>query len=99
MAECLEIFTLVMGLYFGLAFRLEVAYDSITMSPRKRVRKSDNLSSSEVASVLGISQRTLLRRLAAGVWPEPMRDPTNNYRMWRPAEVQQLREELEREKQ
>lgn len=84
---------------FRLAFNLELAYDSITMSPRKRVRKSDNLSSSEVASVLGISQRTLLRRLAAGIWPEPMRDPANNYRMWRPAEVQQLREELERETQ
>jgi hypothetical protein len=49
--------------------------------------------------VLGISQRTLLRRLAAGIWPEPMRDPENNYRIWRPIEVQQLREALERERQ
>ena len=89
----------VMGLYFGLAEGLGIAYDSITMSPRKRVRTSDKLRTSEVASVLGISQRTLLRRLAAGIWPEPMRDPENNYRMWRPAEVQQLREELERERQ
>jgi len=88
-----------MGLYFALGFARLVLYYSGTMSPRKRVRKSDNLTSSEVASVLGISQRTLLRRLAAGTWPEPMRDPENNYRMWRPAEVQQLREELERERQ
>ena len=89
----------VMGLYFGYPLGPAAAYYSITMSPRKRVRKSDNLRTSEVASVLGISQRTLLRRLAAGIWPEPMRDPENNYRMWRPAEVQQLREELERERQ
>jgi len=68
------------------------------MSPRKNVRKSENLSTSEVASVLGISQRTLLRRLAAGIWPEPMRDPQNNYRVWRPAEVQRLREELDKER-
>jgi len=68
------------------------------MSTRKNVRKSENLRTSEVASVLGISQRTLLRRLAAGIWPEPMRDPQNNYRTWRPAEVQRLREELERER-
>jgi len=87
-----------MGLYFALVWGLVIAYSLHTMSPRKRVRKSDNLRTSEVASVVGISQRTLLRRLAAGVWPEPMRDPENNYRMWRPAEVQQLREELERER-
>ena len=68
------------------------------MSPRKRVRKSENLLTSEVASVLGVSQRTLLRKLATGAWPEPMRDPENNYRIWRPAEVQALREELERER-
>jgi hypothetical protein len=90
---------LVMGLYFALVSGLVIAYDLTTMSPRKRVRKSDNLLTSEVASVLGISQRTLLRRLAAGIWPEPMRDPENNYRMWRPIEVQQLREALERERQ
>ncbi len=96
---CLEIFTLVMGLYFELASGRDGTYDEDTMSPRIKVRKSDNLTTSEVASVLGISQRTLLRRLSAGIWPEPMRDPMNNYRMWRPAEVQQLREELERERQ
>ena len=60
-------------------------------------RKSENLRTSEVAGVLGISQSTLLRRLAAGIWPEPMRDPQNNYRVWRPTEVQRLREELEKE--
>ena len=87
-----------MGLYFRLVSHSLTAYHLLTMSPRKRVRKSDKLLTSEVASVLGISQRTLLRRLAGGVWEEPMRDPENNYRMWRPAEVQKLREELERER-
>jgi hypothetical protein len=87
-----------MGLYFRLVSHSLTTYDHLTMSPRKRVRKSDKLLTSEVASVLGISQRTLLRRLAAGIWEEPMRDPENNYRMWRPGEVQKLREELERER-
>jgi len=68
------------------------------MSTRRNLRKSENLLTSEVASVLGISQRTLLRRLTAGIWPEPMRDPQNNYRVWRLAEVQMLREELDKER-
>jgi len=68
------------------------------MSTRRNVRKSENLLTSEVASVLGISQRTLLRRLTAGTWPEPMRDPQNNYRVWRLTEVQMLREGLDKER-
>ena len=84
-----------MGLYLGILFG-QSPHRIDYMSPRKRIRKLDYLLTAEVASVLGVSQRTLLRRLAAGIWPEPMRDPENNYRMWRPVEVQHLREVLER---
>jgi predicted DNA-binding transcriptional regulator AlpA len=68
------------------------------MSPRKTTREPERLHSSDVAEILGISQRTLLRKLAAGVIPEPMRDPRNNYRVWRPEEVQELYQEHLREK-
>jgi predicted DNA-binding transcriptional regulator AlpA len=64
-------------------------------SPRKT---SVWLRTSEVASVLSISHRTLLRKLAAGKIPEPARDPENNYRMWRPEEVEAIHQELLREK-
>jgi len=44
----------------------------------------------EVASILGISTRTLFRKLKAGEFPEPKRDPTNNYRVWTISEIEQL---------
>jgi predicted DNA-binding transcriptional regulator AlpA len=56
------------------------------------------LRSAEVASVLGISHRTLMRKLAAGKIPEPARDPINNYRQWRPEEVEAIHQQLVREK-
>ena len=56
------------------------------------------LQSAEVASVLGISHRTLMRHLAAGKLPEPARDPINNYRLWRPEEVEALHQQILREK-
>jgi predicted DNA-binding transcriptional regulator AlpA len=63
--------------------------------PRKR---SEKLRTSDVASILGISERTLLRKLAAGVVPEPARDRSNNYRLWRPEDVGRIQEAL-REKE
>ena len=66
---------------------------------RPTLRKTSTfLQSAEVASVLGMSQRTLLRKLAAGKVPEPARDPANNYRIWRPEEVEETRQLLQREK-
>ena len=44
----------------------------------------------EVASILGISPRTLFRKLKSGVFPEPKRDPTNNYRVWTISEIELL---------
>ena len=52
------------------------------------------LTSSEVARLLGISQRTLLRKLKDGTLPEPGRNANNQYRQWRPNEIPQLRELL-----
>ncbi len=72
-------------------------YASFIMSPRKQVRKPDYLKTADVAEILGISQRTLLRKLASGVFPEPLRDTTNNYRRWRPQDVQAVRQVHERE--
>ncbi len=44
----------------------------------------------EVASILGISTRTLFRKLKSGEFPEPRRDPTNNYRVWTINEIEGL---------
>ena len=67
------------------------------MSPRKPARAPDYLKTSDVAEILGISQRTLLRKLASDLFPEPSRDPRNNYRRWRPDDVQAVRQVHERE--
>jgi hypothetical protein len=39
-----------------------------------------------------------MRKLAAGKIPEPARDPINNYRQWRPEEVEAIHQQLVREK-
>ncbi len=52
------------------------------------------LTSSEVARLLGISQRTLFRKLKDRVIPEPARNANNRYRQWRPDEIPQLVELL-----
>jgi DNA-binding transcriptional MerR regulator len=52
----------------------------------------------EVAEILDMSERTLRRKLASGIVPEPRRDSVNNYRIWTPDEVQMLRQNIEREK-
>jgi DNA-binding transcriptional MerR regulator len=55
---------------------------------RSSVRSRSNwLKTSEVAEAVGISTRTLLRKLEAGLLPEPQRDPKNNYRLWSAQDV------------
>ena len=49
--------------------------------------RSNWLKTSEVAEAVGISTRTLLRKLEAGLLPEPQRDPKNNYRLWSAQDV------------
>jgi predicted DNA-binding transcriptional regulator AlpA len=60
----------------------------------KTVRIEPKLTSSEVARLLGISQRTLFRKLKDGSIPEPVRNANNQYRQWRPDEIPQLKELL-----
>ena len=55
---------------------------------RSSVRSRSNwLTTSEVAEAVGMSTRTLLRKLEAGLLPEPQRDPKNNYRLWSAQDV------------
>jgi excisionase family DNA binding protein len=63
--------------------------------PAKMARIEDpKLTSSEVARLLGISQRTLFRKLKDGTIPEPTRNHGNRYRQWRPDEIPQLKDLL-----
>jgi predicted DNA-binding transcriptional regulator AlpA len=63
--------------------------------PVKSMRSEEpKLTSSEVARLLGISQRTLFRKLKDGTIPEPARNAHNRYRQWRPAEIPPLRDLL-----
>jgi predicted DNA-binding transcriptional regulator AlpA len=61
---------------------------------RKTARRNGDRSlyyrTAEVASILGISTRTLFRKLKSGEFPEPRRDPTNNYRVWTISEIEHL---------
>jgi excisionase family DNA binding protein len=52
--------------------------------------------SAQVASILGVSPRTLYRMLAAGRIPEPMRNPENHYRIWTEVDLQNVREALQK---
>ena len=49
-----------------------------------------------MASILGISPRTLYRMLADGRIPEPMRNPENQYRFWTEVDLQNIREALQK---
>lgn len=46
---------------------------------------------SEVASILDISLRTLLRKLKSGEFPEPRRNEVNNYRVWTLRDIEYLK--------
>jgi excisionase family DNA binding protein len=50
--------------------------------------------SSQVASILGISKKTLDRMIADGRLPRPTRNDKNNWRIWTQQEVQELKEGL-----
>ena len=52
--------------------------------------------SAQVASILGVSPRTLYRMLADGRIPEPMRNPRNRYRLWTEVDLQSIREALQK---
>ncbi|HYZ74460.1 MAG TPA: helix-turn-helix domain-containing protein [Chthoniobacterales bacterium] len=51
--------------------------------------------SSQVATVLGVSKKTLGRMIADGRIPKPVRNGRNNWRIWTHQDVQELKEELQ----
>jgi excisionase family DNA binding protein len=53
--------------------------------------------SSQVATILGISKKTLNRMIADGRIPAPFRNGHNNWRIWTHQEVQELKEGLSRQ--
>jgi predicted DNA-binding transcriptional regulator AlpA len=56
------------------------------------------LSTAEVASILGVSTRTIFRMLASGKILAPARDPHSGYFVWRPEEVEQILQDRLRKK-
>ena len=62
----------------------------------RRKRSAQNLTTAQVARVLGITKKTLYRMLQDGRVPEPGRNLDNNFRVWVPQQVEAIREELGR---
>ena len=64
--------------------------------PRQRDRPfgAGLARSGQVALILGISKKTLNRMIADGRIPQPLRDGSNNWRIWSHQEVQELKEGL-----
>jgi DNA-binding transcriptional MerR regulator len=71
------------------------AHSMVTMA-EKRVT-SQHLTSEQVASILGVTKRTLKNWLRAGRIPEPARNPNNNYRQWTLSDIDVARSILREE--
>jgi DNA-binding transcriptional MerR regulator len=67
------------------------------MKNGKRDRSSEftRLRSEEVATILGVTKRTLKNWLRAGKILEPQRDPNNNYRVWTLQDLETIRKIME----
>jgi predicted DNA-binding transcriptional regulator AlpA len=52
---------------------------------------SQNITTEQVAKILGISKKTLKTWLQNGKVPEPDRNPKNNYRIWTLTDVDAIR--------
>jgi predicted DNA-binding transcriptional regulator AlpA len=63
-------------------------------SSMRRKRSAHNLTTAQVARVLGIGKKTLYRMLQDGRIQEPVRNPENNYRVWIPQEIEAIRQEM-----
>jgi predicted DNA-binding transcriptional regulator AlpA len=57
-------------------------------------RYTQNLTTAQVARLLGVTKKTLYRMLQDGRVPEPVRNPNNNYRLWVPQQIEAIRMEL-----
>ena len=62
----------------------------------RRKRSAQNLTTAQVARLLGVATKTLYRMLHEGRIPEPSRNPANNYRIWIPQQVEVIRQEMTR---
>ena len=60
----------------------------------RRKRLAHNLTTAQVARLLGVTTKTLYRMLQDGRVPEPSRNPENNYRIWVPQQVESIRQEM-----
>ena len=65
---------------------------------RSKHMYGDRLSTAEVASILGVSTRTLFRMLATKNIEQPEKDIHSGYFLWRSDEVEQIRQERLRKK-
>jgi excisionase family DNA binding protein len=54
-------------------------------------RRDGLYRTAQVAKILGISIRTLYRMLDDGRLDEPMRNPSNGYRIWTDVDVRAIR--------
>jgi DNA-binding transcriptional MerR regulator len=61
------------------------------MSSAVKPPPSQTLSSEQVATILGVTKKTLKNWLKSGKVPEPARNPDNNYRIWTLADVDAIR--------
>jgi len=59
----------------------------------------EQLTTAQVATILGVSKRTLKTWLANGKVAEPARNPNNDYRLWKLADVDAIRRIIESEKE
>jgi excisionase family DNA binding protein len=73
---------------------LRVDHLKIPIVSMKRYERPHIYRSSQVASILGISKKTLDRMIADGRIPAPMRDIKNNWRVWTQQDVQEIRDGL-----
>ena len=77
----------------ALAFCLDLTLPS-TRTVMQRKRSAQNLTTAQVARLLGVTKKTLYRMLQDGRIPEPVRNPENNYRLWIPQQIEAIRQEL-----
>ena len=64
----------------------------------KLYQRSHIYRSSQVASILGVSKKTLNRMIADGRMPVPVRNGANNWRVWTHQEIIELKEGLLKER-
>jgi DNA-binding transcriptional MerR regulator len=61
------------------------------MLPAIKLPPSQELTSEQVATILGVTKKTLKNWLKSGKVPEPARNPVNNYRIWTLPDVDAIR--------